>query len=154
MYQHPARLAAPAPLLRLFTPAGRVTGRPHERTWSLEAELVVMIRGVFALFATLRDPAYRALVVRVVFLFTAGTIFYSLNEGWSVLDALWFSVATLLTASFADLFPTTAESKIFTMVYAVVGVGVLVSFLAAVGRSAAERWFDRAESHRRDSGRE
>jgi hypothetical protein len=106
----------------------------RRRTWRFPAELVVVFRGLAALYAILRDPLYRALVRRVAVLFAAGTIFYSLFEGWNLLDAFWFSVATLLTASFANLFPTTALTKIFTILYAIVGVGVLLSFVAAVAR--------------------
>jgi Ion channel len=42
-----------------------------------------------------RDPDFRSLVVLVFFTLLTGTIFYSVQEGWSLIDAFYFSVTTL-----------------------------------------------------------
>ena len=55
----------------------------------------------------------------------SGTTFYALVEGWSVVDALYFSVLTLTTVGFGDLVPTTVASKLFTVGYVLFGVGLL-----------------------------
>jgi voltage-gated potassium channel len=52
-----------------------------------------------------RDPQFRSLVYLVLITLLAGTIFYSLVEGWSVVDALYFSVTTLTTVGFGDRVP-------------------------------------------------
>ena len=62
----------------------------------------------------------------------SGTIFYSTVEGWGALDSLYFSVSTLATIGYGDLHPTTPLSKVFTMVYIVLGVGVFVAFITKV----------------------
>jgi voltage-gated potassium channel len=72
----------------------------------------------------------------VLTLFGAGTVFYTAVEGWSVLDSLYFSVMTLLTVGYGDFVPTTAGSKVFTMLYVIVGAGVLVGFITLVAREA------------------
>ena len=41
------------------------------------------------------DPDFRTLVILVFFTLLSGTIFYSLQEGWSVVDAFYFSATTL-----------------------------------------------------------
>ena len=58
-------------------------------------------------------------------------------EDWSVLDAPYFSVMTLLTVGYGDLAPTTDASKAFTMLYVIVGAGALVAFVTMVARQAA-----------------
>ena len=71
-------------------------------------------------------------------LFATGTVFYSLVEGWSVLNSLWFSVMTLLTVGFGDLVPTTAAGKVFTMLYVLVGAGVLLGFIPIFARETMD----------------
>jgi voltage-gated potassium channel Kch len=75
-----------------------------------------------------RDPEFRSIAVMVAALLTAGTVFYTKIEGWSPLDALYFSVITLATVGYGDLVPRTAEGKIFTMVYLMLGIGLIVAF--------------------------
>jgi hypothetical protein len=41
-------------------------------------------------------------------------------------------VTTLATVGFGDLHPSTPLSKVFTMVYMVLGVGVFVAFITKV----------------------
>lgn len=87
----------------------------------------------------LADPEFRALFVVLVALIASGTAFYSTVEGWTVVDALYFSVMTLSTVGYGDLAPTTDLSKIYTIVYVLVGVGVFVAFITklAVVRNEA-----------------
>lgn len=58
------------------------------------------------------------------FLLLTGTIFYAHIEKWSYLDALYFSVITLATVGYGDLHPTSPASKIFTIFYIFIGVGL------------------------------
>jgi hypothetical protein len=50
-----------------------------------------------------RDPQFRTLLGLVFFTLLSGTIFYSLQEGWSIVDAFYFSVTTLTTVGLGDL---------------------------------------------------
>lgn len=59
-----------------------------------------------------------------------GSVFYHLQEGWSWLDAAYFSVIALTTVGDATLAPTTGLSKIFTMGYSLCGIGLMLAFLA------------------------
>jgi len=52
-----------------------------------------------------RDPQFRSLVFLVVITLLGGTIFYSLEEGWSVVDAFYISVTALTTVGLGDLTP-------------------------------------------------
>ena len=93
-------------------------------------------QGLIELFRTVRHPALWGLALLVLFLFACGTVFYSVVEGWSVLDSLYFSVMTLLTVGYGDLVPTTAASKVFTVLYVLVGAGILVGFIPIFAREA------------------
>jgi voltage-gated potassium channel len=95
-----------------------------------------MVKGLIALIRTVRKPELRGLAFLVLTLFACGTVFYSVVEDWSVLDSLYFSVMTLLTAGYGDLVPTTAGSKVFTIFYVIVGAGILVGFITLVAREA------------------
>ena len=60
------------------------------------------------------------------------TYFYWSNEGWSIIDALYFSVMTMSTIGSGDFSPTTNFSKIFTIIYAVLSIGVFATVVSKV----------------------
>src|SRR5919106_1798116 len=64
-----------------------------------------------------RDPDFRTLGTLVFFTLLSGTIFYSIAEGWSLVDAFYFSVTTLTTVGLGDPSPSTTVDKLFTVVY-------------------------------------
>jgi hypothetical protein len=94
--------------------------------------LVTLARLLGSVLRGLRDPEFRALLFLVVILLLSGALFYRSVEGWTLLDSLYFSVATLTTVGYGDLSPTTPASKVFTMAYILVGVGVLLGFVSKV----------------------
>jgi voltage-gated potassium channel len=81
-----------------------------------------------------RDPQFRSLVFLVVITLLGGTIFYSTVEGWSVVDAFYFSVTTLTTVGLGDLTPTTTISKLFTVVYIFAELSIILGFLDTVAK--------------------
>jgi voltage-gated potassium channel len=83
-----------------------------------------------------RSEDFRVLVYLVVLLLLSGTLFYSIVEGWSPLDAFYFSVTTLTTVGFGDLAPQTALGKLCTVVYIFVGLGIIVGFINTVAKES------------------
>ena len=73
------------------------------------------------------DPEFHALVLIMIVLLMSGTTFYVLHENWGIVDALYFCVMTMATIGYGDLTPSTAVSKLFTIVYAFVAIGVFVA---------------------------
>jgi voltage-gated potassium channel len=70
----------------------------------------------------------------VFFTLLTGTIFYSLEEGWSIVDALYFSVTTLTTVGLGDLSPTTTLGKLFTIIYIFAGLSLVLGFIDTVAK--------------------
>ena len=70
-----------------------------------------------------------------IVLILVGTVAYSLGEGWSVVDGFYFAVCTLTTSSIADpkLTLTHDALKIFTAVYVLTGIGILVELAREIG---------------------
>ena len=64
-----------------------------------------------------------------------GTVTYSLGEGWNVVDGFYFAVCTLTTSSIADphLTLTHEALKIFTALYVLTGIGILVEVARQLG---------------------
>ena len=85
------------------------------------------------------DEAFRMLLALVVSLLLSGTTFFTLVEGWSVLDSFYFSVTTLTTVGFGDPAPTTALGKIFTILYIFVGLGVIGGFINVLAKHTFAR---------------
>lgn len=88
---------------------------------------------------------------RPVLLWTAGTlllgtfVFHRL-EGWSYLDALYFCVISLATIGYGDLTPTTPIAKLFTIVYVINGIVILLTFFDRVRVVRAQRTEIRAST--------
>jgi uncharacterized membrane protein len=85
------------------------------------------------------DQVFRILLALVVSLLVSGTTFFTLVEGWSVLDAFYFSVTPLTTVGFGDPAPATALGKIFTILYIFVGLGVIGGFLNVLAKHTFAR---------------
>jgi voltage-gated potassium channel Kch len=78
---------------------------------------------------------FRANFALAVLILLSATLFYHSVEGWSWIDALYFSVTTISTIGLGDLSPQTDFGKLFTIIYIFVGVGVFVALLAQFARA-------------------
>ena len=109
------------------------------------ATLLRLARGVLSAWRS--DPKFRTLVVLVLITLLSGTIFYSWVEGWSVVDALLFSVTTLTTVGYGNLVPTTTISKLFTVIYIFAGISIILGFIDTVAKETLDL---RRSGHRSD----
>jgi voltage-gated potassium channel Kch len=112
-------------------------GAPGNRTNLAKTQpvfsLLLAFRGLArAIAAVWRDPETRALPVVAAALVLTGTIFYWRFEDWTIIESLYFSVVTLTTVGYGDLAPTRAGTQIFTIIYILTGLGVLVALLGSV----------------------
>lgn len=76
-------------------------------------------------------PALSTLLVLLI----TGTVFYTYQEGWSVLDAFYFTVVTIATVGYGDFAPTTPISKIFTILLIFMGVGLALYVISSLSES-------------------
>lgn len=83
-------------------------------------------------------PNFRSTLLISIMILISGTLFYSKVEGWRVVDALYFSVMTLTTIGYGDLHLTSDLSKIFTMFYSIVGIGVFVALITQIAKAQIE----------------
>src|SRR3712207_9554546 len=81
-----------------------------------------------------RPPRSTLFPYTTLFRSVGGTIFYSLEEGWSVVDAFYFSVTTLTTVGLGDLTPATTFGKLFTVVYIFAGLSIILGFIDVVAK--------------------
>lgn len=99
-----------------------------------------MFRELFITFRHMwHDPAGRALVLGFLGIILTGTVFYSIVEDWSLISALYFTVVMLTTVGFGDLHPTTDFSRIFTVVFILVGVAFILGFLNFIMSRTVQR---------------
>jgi voltage-gated potassium channel len=60
-----------------------------------------------------------------------GAVSFHLIEGWSILDSLYVSAQTVTTVGYGDLAPTTTNGRLFSTVFMLAGVGVVLYALTA-----------------------
>lgn len=80
----------------------------------------------------LQDDEYRDLLITTIIILTVGTLTYHYLEGWSIIDSLYFSIVTLTTIGYGDFTPQTDEGKLFTIIYIIIGIGMILSFINTV----------------------
>jgi voltage-gated potassium channel len=71
-------------------------------------------------------------------LFGGGTIYHFLMHlGW--IDAFYFTTVTLTTVGYGDIVPKTPGQKLFTMLFILIGVGIIATFASLLVKSSGAR---------------
>lgn len=96
-----------------------------------------LLKGLWRAF---KRPQFLSLFTTLFLIILSGTLFYKGTEGWYWLDAMYFAVVSLIPTGGVEtgLYPTTTYSKIFTMIYLIVGTGVMFIMLLMLGRSIVD----------------
>ena len=95
-------------------------------------------------YAATKEKSFAAVFGAAITLIFAGTVAYSVGEGWSVGDSFYFAVATLTTTGSADpkLILTSEAMKLFTSLFVLVGIGILVELARQLGVGFVKRQED------------
>jgi len=72
-------------------------------------------------------------VSALVLLMAVGTISYHYLERWDYVQSLYFSVSTMATVGYGDLAPTNDASRLFTVVFMILGVATSLAALSIIG---------------------
>ena len=98
----------------------------------------------------LRDRDSRPAFLWALSTLLVGTIFYHWAEGWSYLDSVYFCVVSLGTVGYGDLVPTTPVAKLFTIVYLINGIVILLALFDRIRMVRTER-LERLNARRKES---
>jgi voltage-gated potassium channel len=93
----------------------------------------------FLLMDVLRDKDSRPVFYWAIVVLLIGTLAYHWLEGWSYLDSLYFCVISLATIGYGDLAPTTPAARIFTIIYVINGIAILLAVFDRV-RAVRTQW--------------
>ena len=64
-------------------------------------------------------------LLSIVLYILVGTGYYHLEEGWSYIDCMYFSMVTMSTVGYGDFTPTSGWSQFFTVAYCIFGIAVV-----------------------------
>lgn len=97
------------------------------------------------LLIAIKDREFLSLLSTLLLINLSGVLFYRQLEGWSYLDSIYFSWVSLIPSSINIGFsPITSLGKIFTMIYLVIGVGVMIGLLGVMAKVIIN--YDKEES--------
>ena len=118
----------------MTSPTGRSRPGPGEPRPMISA-LMMLRRVLPALRYAVREEEFGPIASAGLLLLVIGTVTYALGASWNVIDALYFSVSTLTTTSVSDpdLVLNDRWLKVFTILYQLVGIGILVEILRRLG---------------------
>jgi voltage-gated potassium channel len=99
---------------------------------------LLVLTSLRAIWTLRREPQFVSLAFLAAVAIVSGTGFYTLVEGLRFVDAFYFSVVTLTTVGYGDFAPQTDVGKLFTAVYVLVGVGILLAFVTTVAAKVSQ----------------
>lgn len=102
-----------------------------------------LVRVVRTIWRLLKEPEMRAIVSMTLVILILGTVFYHNVEHWGWVDSFYFAVITLTTVGYGDLSPTTTLSKLFTVLYIIIGLGILTGFVTSLGKQLLQERVER-----------
>ena len=80
------------------------------------------------------EPSAASLAALTLVTIFTGTVFYNHFEGWNILDSLYFSIITLTTIGYGDFAPIEPISKMFTIFYVIIGIGIIFGFINLISK--------------------
>ena len=69
----------------------------------------------------------------IILILGVGTVQFHHAEDWSWVDSFYFTGMTMTTVGYGDFVPTTTQTKIFTVFYAILTIGVFLYSLSVIG---------------------
>ncbi len=80
----------------------------------------------------------KALLAATTLIMLMGTFFYHFVEDMTFVDSFYFSFVTLATIGYGDLHPVTDIGKIFTVIYGILGLGLVSLSVGVIARELVQ----------------
>jgi voltage-gated potassium channel len=91
---------------------------------------------------------FKWVVATALSVILAGTVFYHFFMPLKWIDAIYFSVITITTVGYGDIHPTNDITKIFTIFYVLIGVGIIAASLNILVKIAAQRRLEKRQARK------
>ncbi|TYR78648.1 two pore domain potassium channel family protein [Priestia megaterium] len=95
-----------------------------------------LLKGLAAAF---KLKNFQVLFSLVLAMLISGIIFYTKQEGLTVIDALYFCVTTLSTVGHPSFVPQTTLGKVFTIIYIFAGSGLFIGLIGYLAYALIKR---------------
>lgn len=93
----------------------------------------------------MRNPHFFILLSSLFTIIIIGTVFYHYVEGWSWVDAYFFTVVTLSTVGYGSIVPVTVIGKIATTILIFSGLGIFALTIQSFATFTINRRVERAK---------
>jgi len=77
-----------------------------------------------------------------------GTIVFMFLEKLSLVDAFYFTIVTISTVGYGDIYPTSVASKLFSIILIVTGIGSFLTIITHITQSLVARAQDQLRNQR------
>ena len=97
------------------------------------------------------NPIFSVLIASAIIVIIGSFTIYSVESGHpdsqinSMLDAVWWTVATVTTVGYGDVVPVTEIGKIVAIFFMFFGISILALFLSVLGTQFYNRRFQNEE---------
>ena len=85
-----------------------------------------LIRTLISFF---KDEVYRELLITIIILIGISTIVFHNTEKWSWLDSIYFSISTITTTGYGDLYPKSEIGKIYNIFFLLASLVLILMFI-------------------------
>ena len=90
----------------------------------------------------------RVLLALPIAVLAIGTIGFMTLEHLSFLNALYFTIVTISTVGYGDIYPTNTASKIFSIVLILIGIGIFLTIITSITQLLIHRGQNRLRTRR------
>ena len=101
------------------------------------------------------NKIFYLLVIAGIVVITGTVIMYNLEKGaensqmTTLLDALWWCVATVTTVGYGDVVPVTNLGRIVALVYMFFGITLISTLLAVISNTFYKKRFEKEETEKK-----
>jgi voltage-gated potassium channel len=101
------------------------------------------------------NKIFYLLVAAGIVIITGTVIMYNLEKGaensqmTTLLDALWWCVATVTTVGYGDVVPVTSLGRIVALVYMFFGIILITTTLAVISNTFYKKRFEKEETEKK-----